>query len=1299
MVKVALTTAAFILFLLSAGSLYPVSASPSRQTSTEPASFGLLLAVLIDAKDRGALQDDVSDILADLFIEYLTVPATGETPRQIRERLDTDDLSSSEFLVATLIDAYEREYLPDDVSDILADLFIEYLILPVTGETLQEVRKGLNADFFSDKAFEHSDREQWHLAIESFTVAIYLQPDNPRRYQNRGWILRHIGEHLRAIDDITKAIELDPSVAAFYIDRANAYRHLGRYYKALEDNDKAIELQPGYMPFYHDRASLHFLLDNYEKAIEDYTKAIELEPDNTGLYIGRMWAYLESGDLQLAVADFDKAIELDPDNDWLRQNRPPSEPFPPATPVRGIEGDLWADTILGKTDFSEIATNRVVPFKLFNPGGILIDRSTNPGKAYIWDSGNSRVLGMDLAGCYEEPGPCSADLVIGQPSPYDRSACNGDSGIQNYPLRPEADADTLCGISSTAISPGEEHTFITMAVNDQGDIFVPDSHNSRLLRYDSPFENDSVADEIWGQADFTGNLCNMGRPSPGPKTLCFHSQSNRLTLNRYGNGAELDSEGNLWVADGGNNRVLRYPYDPESGEILKAANLVLGQPDLHTAAPGDSLDRLHAPSAVSFDSQGRLYVADTVNDRILVFHPPFQSGMTAVSTFGSNFHEPTSLEIDPFSRGIWVNDSGNHMIELWDQEGERVLKVLGKESYAPERKCGETRQTSWDDGSGICNSAGSIAIDARGNVLVPAFLGVSDIFRYPSSTFAHRNTVPARPDKRLFFPPPGANFTSPTNVHSSRGVAAWGDQIVVSDIERLMFWNGLDDLTNGQPPDGVVGSKFKEGYWTDCCGKIKVDEAGRLWVLGFEGRWFIDVYQLPLTEYSVPLHTIWLDGQTFPVLGEHAEVFIEDRIFGIAPSGHGEFLWLSDTDNHRVLRIRDPLTNPVVDAILGQSDHNGVLCNRVTPLRAHEPDTGGALLNPQPDTLCLPGALSIDRLGNLYVSDHSLEAGGNHRLLVFRTGVLPLTNSATIYGPAADKIFTHSAEGVSNLWAGGWETDARVPYRNLPMSAATWEPAFDSSNRMVVGYNSYLAGRFVGVYDDPLGPNTLPDSYLYDFSSMPYTATFDDRDNLYVGDINRGRVLVYRDPFDNPPRPKTSTTTEAIPPSPHYTATIHSADPKPPQCVIPTSPRPAEATLRLEVDGILEFRDTGFMIQFRRVTSAHREWMYGTHKAVQVGTTHISIDMSAVSADPWLSRGKAVLTLQIMDNEESPLSNWSPAFILAGDQANCETESPFYGHTPSDTQLNDFTPYQPRPSLLEDYLQRTQSPNSAPPGR
>jgi hypothetical protein len=54
-----------------------------------------------------------------------------------------------------------------------------------------------------------------------------------------------------------------------------------------------------------------------------------------------------------------------------------------------------------------------------------------------------------------------------------------------------------------------------------------------------------------------------------------------------------------------------------------------------------------------------------------------------------------------------------------------------------------------------------------------------------------------------------------------------------------------------------------------------------------------------------------------------------------------------------------------------------------------------------------------------------------------------------------------------------------------------------------------IAGqRFPIFYDDPLHSAT-PSGALNDFGSMPYAATFDSDDNLYVPDLNRDRVFVY----------------------------------------------------------------------------------------------------------------------------------------------------------------------------------------------
>ena len=980
---------------------------------------------------------------------------------------------------------------------------------------------------------------------------------------------------------------------------------------------------------------------------------------------------------QTPVSDWSPAFAIATDATACGAERPPppslSTPplLPPGPAVRGEAGDLWADIILGKPDFSEITPNEVVPHKVFNPGGVVVDRSVDPGRAYVWDSGNSRILGIDLAKCYAGGVPCSAAVVLGQPSGYDHSACNGDGGFQNFPSRALAGPDTLCGMPDGAISPTEEHTYVTMAVNDDGDLFVPDSHNNRILKYESPFENDAVADQVWGQDDFTGILCNRGNlTEPTAETLCFHSDTNRLRLNRYGNGAAVDGEGNLWVADGGNNRVLRFPFDPSTGEAANTANLVLGQPGFTTASPGTDIDGLHAPSAVAIGGGGSVYVADTVNDRVLVFEPPLVSGMPATREFGSRFNRPTSLEFDPFGQGLWVNDAGNFMIELWDLATESVATVHGKESYEPDGECSSPFVVY------TCDMAGGIGLDNRGYQFVALTEVGQDVVRLPTIITISGFHGPMQLFDNL---DTSYNQMERKGIHSARGVAVWKDQLIVSDIRRLLFWNGLDKLTNGQPSDGVVGVAGDESTglpWTGCCGRIKADAAGRLWVMGFEGSGFIDVYQLPLTQRSAPIHTIWRSGLDFPVLGAEDRITLGDRIFGIAPAGRGEFLWLADTDNHRVLRIRDPLTNPVVDVVLGQKNVRETLCNRTVDLKPHVGLNREAIGVPNPTMLCFPGALSIDRLDNLYVSDHSLEIEGNQRLLIFLAESIPTRNTSAVFAPDAARIFTESAIQAAGLRFPHWTPEGLIDTsRPWLGTAATWEAAFDSWNRMAVGYNAYAGARFVGVYDDPLGRDPLPTSYLHDVGSMPYAAAFDDQDNLYVADLNRSRVLVYLNPSGSPPKPTShrmpAPSISDAATAPQRPVTILSTYPAPPFCVIRKTTRPYEATLDLSLDGLSEHDLTGLRLEFREVTALRRD-------SFSLGLVTISDDRSRVTIPyPFWSRWsnyRLTLTVRITHGDGAPLSTWSPAFHLARNLHACGVALPTPTPTPPPTPSNTPTP-------------------------
>ena len=496
-------------------------------------------------------------------------------------------------------------------------------------------------------------------------------------------------------------------------------------------------------------------------------------------------------------------------------------------------------------------------------------------------------------------------------------------------------------------------------------------------------------------------------------------------------------------------------------------------------------------------SNGWLYVADKGNDRVLIFKPPFSSGMSASSLFGSDFNRPTSLEIHTDNQSMWVSDSDSREFELWALSGSGTRKAQGT---VPSR------------------SGGGIGIDADGNVLLSVALFTQDILRFPAPSAGAVNASLGNSDKRLFYPPGGINLKGSRELGWVAGVAVYGDQLIAADPKRLMFWNGINSLTNGKPADGVVGETSWSTSSQLCCGQIKVDGAGRLWVLGTDITRFIRVYQLPLTAQSIPIKTIYTENTSFPVLGTSESTTFGPHVRSIATVNKGKLIWISDSYNHRVLRIRNPLSNPVVDVILGQHEPSGTMCNRAAHINAwaNPEDATGP---PTADMLCFPGGLAYDRLGNLFVSDHSLELAGNKRLLVFAAGSIPFDNQTVVYAPAASKVFEGIGPIEGRYYANRWEQRQVIDLSRIRYGeqVATWEPAFDSVNRMVVGFNSYVGPRFVGFYHNPLGPDTAPSGFLRDFASMPYAATFDENDNLYVTDINYNRILIYWNPFNNQP--------------------------------------------------------------------------------------------------------------------------------------------------------------------------------------
>ncbi len=83
-------------------------------------------------------------------------------------------------------------------------------------------------------------------------------------------------------------------------------------------------------------------------------------------------------------------------------------------------------------------------------------------------------------------------------------------------------------------------------------------------------------------------------------------------------GVHVDASGKLWVADYGNNRVLRYDSAATLGDGAPAT-AVLGQPGFDTGVAATTSVGMTGPAAVLLDPTGRLWVAEQENNRVLRF--------------------------------------------------------------------------------------------------------------------------------------------------------------------------------------------------------------------------------------------------------------------------------------------------------------------------------------------------------------------------------------------------------------------------------------------------------------------------------------------------------------------------------------------------------------------------------------------------------------------------------------------------------------------------------------------------------
>lgn len=273
-----------------------------------------------------------------------------------------------------------------------------------------------------------------------------------------------------------------------------------------------------------------------------------------------------------------------------------------------FKNGINASLVIGEPDFETSesqggppceASAPFAPVTMFSVGSVALDPH---GDLWVADGAAGRVTE------YVPPfsNGMAPSVAIGQTNLRNSQPCNGGEDGQNGPLLPPTSA-TLCGPTS-------------IAFDSHGDLWVTDEGNLRILEFVPPFSTGmSASIEMVGQPPIAfqdnGTSCN------------YISASNFCNPNAI----TFDRNGNLWVADSAFFRVLEF-IPPFSNGMN--ATLVIGQPSLNEAGPSNPspLD----PSGLSFDSIGNLIITngDSNNSQILVYTPPFSSGMSPTTATG-----------------------------------------------------------------------------------------------------------------------------------------------------------------------------------------------------------------------------------------------------------------------------------------------------------------------------------------------------------------------------------------------------------------------------------------------------------------------------------------------------------------------------------------------------------------------------------------------------------------------------------------------------------------------------------------
>ena len=380
--------------------------------------------------------------------------------------------------------------------------------------------------------------------------------------------------------------------------------------------------------------------------------------------------------------------------------------------IRKVTSSGMVTTVAGSpTDRSNLSRNGRIILARFNaPNAVAVDSSNN---IYVADTGNSEIRLVTAAGVvstlagsaglrgFTDGVGSGAHFNIPEGLAMDSAGNVYVADTYNDAIRevtPSGQVATVAGLTSNigstdgTNSAAQFYQPMSTAVDGSGNVYVADTGNSTIRKIAAGGGVTTLA----GSADYTGSTDGTGTAA-------------RLNAEE---GVALDSAGNIYVADSGNNTIRMITPAGVVSTLAGMAGTAGTSDGTGTAA------QFIIPTGIAVDNSGSVYVADAVNNTIR----KITAGGVVTTLAGSAGFSGTTDGIGTAAlfalpTDVAVDTSGN--VYVTDSNGSTVRKITSTGSVTT--LAGTAGVKGNLDGIGTAaqfNTPQGLSVDSSGNVYV-----------------------------------------------------------------------------------------------------------------------------------------------------------------------------------------------------------------------------------------------------------------------------------------------------------------------------------------------------------------------------------------------------------------------------------------------------------------------------------------------------------------------------------------------------------------------------------------------------